>query len=132
MCEMRIHHIAIWTIHLEELKQFYCTYFNGVSNEKYVNAAKGFESYFIHFDNEVSLELMRRTDIIKRTEGELLGYCHLAFSLDSKADVLRLTEQLRKDGYQIVGEPRVTGDGYFESVVLDADGNRVELVSEDF
>jgi lactoylglutathione lyase len=75
---------------------------------------------------------MRRTDIIKRAEGELLGYCHLAFSLDSKADVLRLTEQLRKDGYQIVGEPRVTGDGYFESVVLDVDGNRVELVSEDF
>ena len=43
-------------------------------------------------------------------------------------EVLRLTEKLRSAGYTISPEPRTSGDGYFESVVLDYDGNRVECV----
>ena len=38
------------------------------------------------------------------------------------------TEQMRSEGYTIAGEPRTSGDGYFESVVLDPDGNRIECV----
>jgi hypothetical protein len=34
---------------------------------------------------------------------------------------------LRQDGIRIVFEPRVTGDGYYESVVEDPDGNEVEI-----
>ena len=60
---MKIHHIAIWTFQLEEMKEFYTRYFNGSSNEKYINPKKGFESYFLHFDEGTDLELMRRTDI---------------------------------------------------------------------
>ena len=41
---MKIHHIAIWTFRLEEMKEFYIRYFKGTSNEKYVNPQKGFES----------------------------------------------------------------------------------------
>jgi len=37
------------------------------------------------------------------------------------------TERLRKDGFTIVSEPRTTGDGYYESVVLDPDGNQIEI-----
>ncbi|SEL27319.1 Glyoxalase/Bleomycin resistance protein/Dioxygenase superfamily protein [Carnobacterium iners] len=48
-------------------------------------------------------------------------------SAGTKAEVTMLTNQLREDGYRIVGEPRTTGDGYFESVVLDPDGNRIEI-----
>ena len=44
---MNIHHIAIWTFQLERLREFYIRYFNGTSNEKYINVQKGFESYFI-------------------------------------------------------------------------------------
>ena len=29
---MRIHHIAIWTFRLEEMKKFYIRYFKGTSN----------------------------------------------------------------------------------------------------
>ena len=43
---MKIHHIAIWTFRLEEMKEFYTRYFNGSSNEKYINPQKGFESLF--------------------------------------------------------------------------------------
>lgn len=39
---MKLHHIAIWTYKLEELRDFYTRYFNGKSNQKYVNSAKGF------------------------------------------------------------------------------------------
>lgn len=60
---MKIHHIAIWTFRLEEMKEFYTRYFNGSSNEKYINPQKGFESYFLHFDEGTDLELMSRTDI---------------------------------------------------------------------
>jgi lactoylglutathione lyase len=28
---------------------------------------------------------------------------------------------------RVLDEPRCTGDGYYESVVLDPDGNRIEL-----
>ena len=35
---------------------------------------------------------------------------------------------MRSEGYTIAGEPRTSGDGYFESVVLDPDGNRLECV----
>lgn len=55
------------------------------------------------------------------------GYAHLAFSVGSEQAVDHLTETLRQDGYEVAGEPRRTGDGYYESVVLDPDGNPVEI-----
>lgn len=59
---------------------------------------------------------------------EFLGYIHIAISVESKEKVNSLTELLRADGYVIIGEPRTTGDGCYESVILDPDGNRVEIV----
>ncbi len=56
-----------------------------------------------------------------------LGFAHLSFSVGSKEEVDRLTQQMSCDGIQVVGQPRTTGDGYYESVVLDPEGNRVEI-----
>ena len=47
--------------------------------------------------------------------------------LPEAAQVRDLTERLRQDGYAVLGEPRTTGDGYYESVVADPEGNRVEI-----
>lgn len=117
---MKIHHIAIWTFHLEKLREFYTRYFNGTSNEKYINSQKGFESYFISFESGATLELMSRIDVQNiPIEENRPGLTHLAFSFESQKAVLSLTEQLRTKGYHIVGEPRISGDGYFESVILD-------------
>jgi lactoylglutathione lyase len=55
------------------------------------------------------------------------GLIHFAISVGSKEKVDRLTEQIRADGFEVVGEPRWTGDGYYESVILDPDKNRVEI-----
>jgi len=52
---------------------------------------------------------------------------HLAISVGSKEKVDELTEKLRADGYTVAGNPRLTGDGYYESVVFDPEGNRIEI-----
>jgi len=132
---MRIEHLAIWTHRLEDMKNFYVTYFEAHSNEKYFNPKKQFSSYFLTFSDGARLELMHRADLSKlasrATEGNhaapVQGLAHFAVSLGNKAKVDALTERLRTDGYQIVGEARTTGDGYYESVVADPDGNLVEL-----
>lgn len=125
---MHLHHIAVWTQRLEELRDFYVRYFDGRSGGKYVNPAKGFESYFVSFGDGCRLELMRRTDIHERRTAPQIGLCHMAFACGSRDEVVALTERLRADGYRIAGEPRTTGDGCFESVAEDPDGNKVELV----
>lgn len=129
---MRIAHVAIWTARLEELREFYCKYFEGESGHKYVNTAKGFESYFVCFDDGARLELMRRADVVEPADTDYMrrGLCHIAFGFNERDEVVSLTERLRVDGHRIVGEPRITGDGMFESVVCDPDGNLVEIVAE--
>lgn len=126
---MKLTHVALWTTRLEELRAFYETYFGGTSGEKYVNPAKGFESYFIRFDDGTALEIMHSTAVRERTEKTMTGWCHVAFDAGSRDEVDTLTERLRKDGYCVVSEPRTTGDGYYESTVADPDGNRVEIVA---
>lgn len=125
---MRIAHIAIWVHDLERLKDFYCRYFNGISNDRYHNPVKKFSSYFLSFENGCRLELMQRPDIKEREDNHLqTGLAHLAFSTGSKEKVDTLTNLLRSNGYQITGEPRTTGDGYYESVVLDPENNMIEI-----
>ena len=55
------------------------------------------------------------------------GIIHFAVAVGSKEKVDQLTEELRTAGYPVVGEPRTTGDGYYESVVLDPENNRIEI-----
>jgi lactoylglutathione lyase len=124
---MHIEHIAIWTHDLGRLKAFYETYFDGKANDKYVNAEKQFESYFLAFASGARLEIMHAPDATQSSGNTCTSYAHLAFATGSEARVDALTARLRKDGYRIVSGPRRTGDGYYESCVLDPDGNRVEI-----
>lgn len=124
---MKIEHIAIWVADLEATRQFYEKYFGAKANEKYHNPRTGFTSYFLSFHDAPRLEIMNRADIGSAPLKAFMGYAHMAFSTGSRENVLALTERLRKDGFEIVGEPRTTGDGYFESVVRDPEGNLVEI-----
>jgi len=127
---MKIDHIAIWTQQLEKMKLFYEKYFNGKAGKKYINPRKNFESYFVEFDSGTRLELMEKPEVNSKLHEDLenyLGITHFAFSTGERKKVEQLTEQLRADGYQIIGEPRITGDGFYESVALDPDGNKVEI-----
>jgi lactoylglutathione lyase len=129
---MKIEHIAIWCKDLEALKQFYVTYFGARANDRYHNPAKNFSSYFLSFDSGCRLELMEmpgipdsHNDIYKQFKGLI----HFAISVGDKAGVDSITDRLRKDGFEIIGEPRTTGDGYYESVALDPEGNRIEITA---
>ena len=55
------------------------------------------------------------------------GFIHGAFSVGSKEKVDELTRWLREDGYQVISGPRTTGDGYYESCILDGEGNQIEI-----
>jgi lactoylglutathione lyase len=127
---MRIEHVAIWTRDLERLKRFYTKYFNCIAGNKYRNDSSDFESYFLSFDNGARLELMQMPSIpnnLNNTKIQYEGIIHIAISVGSKEKVVEITEMLRSDEYTIVSEPQTTGDGYFESCVLDSDENRVEI-----
>ena len=127
---MKIEHIAIWCKDLEKMKEFYKKYFKMSSGEKYFNPKKNFSSYFLSFDGGASrIELMHSPYIVssKADHGTFFGITHLAISVGSEENVDHLTEELRSEGIRIVGEPRTTGDGYYESVVKDPEGNQIEL-----
>jgi len=126
---MTIEHVAIWVKDLEVMRNFYVKYFDMASNEKYINQKKGFSSYFLAFKDGARLELMYRKDILENdlSPSTTFGFTHIAISLGSQAEVDDLTKKLQMDGYVIAGEPRTTGDGYYESVILDPEGNSIEL-----
>ncbi len=127
---MRIEHIAIWTENIEIMKEFYVEFFHGAPSKKYTNVSKKFESYFIYFGEGARLELMS-ISALKSMDKELniSGYAHMAFSAGSMEAVNNLTEKLRSNGYTVISEPRTTGDGYYESCILDPEGNKVEITA---
>ncbi len=127
---MHIEHIALWTYDLERLRYFYVSYFQATASAKYVNPAHQFESYFLSFATGPRLEIMRMPSVPASKndiEAQFTGYIHLALSVGSLEQVDALTARLRAAGYRVLDGLRTTGDGYYESVVLDPDGNRIEI-----
>lgn len=126
-------HIAIWTPDIEVLRDYYTEYFNGRSNEKYVNHETGFASYFITFESGSRLEIMQRPGIPENlNDRELkqhIGIIHLAFGVPDMESVIKKSEELQKAGFRILRGPRTTGDGYFEFETLDPDNNRIEVTT---
>lgn len=120
----------MWTCDLERLAAFYARYFGAAVGPKYTNSAKGFESRFLSFGGAPRLELMQSSALhpVEHAPGaQRMGLTHLAVSVGSRERVDELTEALKADGFAVVDGPRQTGDGYYESVVLDPDGNRIEV-----
>lgn len=122
-----ITHVAVYAKDLEKSKEYYTKFFSGISNQKYTNS-EGFSSYFISFSSGIRLELMAHVELEDREpKDKVNGWSHIAFSVGSKENVIKLTEMIVADGYILYSPPRKTGDGYFESCVADPDGNRVEI-----
>jgi len=125
---MKIEHMALWTRDLEASKGFYCEYFGGTAGALY-SKDDGFRSYFISLDAGARLEIMTMPAVEDgaHTEERHYGYSHLAFAVGSEQGVDELTARLAAGGVTVISGPRRTGDGYYESCVLDPDGNRVEI-----
>lgn len=127
---MMIEHAALYTLDLERARAFYETYFDGTAGKLYHNPETGLQTYFISFADGARLELMTRPELEEGERSRLwTGWSHLAFKAGTRENVDALTERLRADGYEVTSGPRVTGDGYYESCVLDPDGNTVEIMA---
>ncbi|MCR5623337.1 MAG: VOC family protein [Treponema sp.] len=125
---MKIEHIALYVTDLEKCRNFFVKYFNGKSNGGYHNRTTGFRSYFISFDDGSRLEIMSKPNLSDDAkELNRTGYIHLAFSVGSKEKVDELTARLKNDGYEVLSDPRTTGDGYYESCILGIENNQIEI-----
>ena len=128
---MKLDHVAIWVVDIESMRTFYEKYFDARSNLKYENERKRFSSYFLTFPGGGRLELMHRPDIQKvpnsQNSREFIGYAHLGVKGGSRTAVDALTKRLQDDGFPLLDGPRRTGDGYYESMVADPEGNQVVI-----
>jgi len=128
-----IEHLAIWTADLDRLRAFYERHFGARAGARYSNPRRQFQSYFLSFDSGARLELMSRPSVaappLATPAATPSGYAHLAISVGSRARVDELTARLRAAGVPVLDGPRQTGDGYYESVILDPDGNQVEIAA---
>jgi lactoylglutathione lyase len=126
----RLEHVGLWVRDLDAVTGFYEKYFDAKAGALYQNPRKGFESRFLEFAGGARLEVMRRVDITARGADESLGLAHVALTVGDAATVDALAARLSAEGHAILDGPRRTGDGYYECVVRDPEGNRVEIAAE--
>ena len=89
---------------------------------------RSFRSYFLSFGDGARLEIMNNPEMLDFSkEFARTGYAHIAFSVGSKEKVDALTAELKADGYEVVGGPRTTGDGYYESCIVAIEENQIEI-----
>lgn len=128
---MKIEHVALWTRDIERLRAFYERWFGASANSRYESATTpGFASYFLTFpEGGARLELMELPELNPLAPVHALGYAHLAISIGSRDAVDALVSRMREAGVRIRSEARVTGDGYYEAVIDDSDGNPIEVTA---
>lgn len=128
---MKIEHVALWTHDIEQSRAFYQEFFGAVANERYESArVRGFASYFLAFPGgETRLELMQLPQLSPMALPPAIGYAHLAISVGGREKVDALVELARAAGVPVRSEARMTGDGYYEAVLEDPDGNPVEVTA---
>jgi len=126
---MPIDHVCLIVKDIEKQRAFYCRYFGFVSNVLYHNPISGWENYFLSSNCHLTrLELLYHDKVtMNKTSSFETGWQHIAFSLGGKREVDLKTDELKKDGFSILSGPRITGDGYYESSVLDPEENVIEL-----
>ncbi|ARI09065.1 VOC family protein [Klebsiella grimontii] len=127
---MKIAHIALWTRQLEQQARFWVSFFDGEINEKYCSQTNpGFESFFVKIGDNIAIELMTKPGLVALTaDNNHTGWVHLAISVGGAENVDRLAKRADAQGI-LVSPPRTTGDGYYEAVIKDPDGNLIEIVA---
>lgn len=126
----RIEHVAMWVTDLDAMCAFYAEAFDAAVGPLYENARHGFASRFVTLASGARLEFMTSGELhpVRHEPGaQRMGLTHVALALGSVAAVDELTARLGERGVPVLDGPRWTGDGYYESVVLDPEGNRLEL-----
>lgn len=127
---MRIAHTALWTQDIDASTAFWQRYFDASVGEAYHSRNRpGFVSRFVTLPGgQDQIELMTGPWLGSSPPQELIGWDHIAISLGSGAAVDALAERCRTDGC-LKSDPRWTGDGFYEAVILMPDGTPVEITA---
>ena len=126
---MTVAHVALWTRDLPRAAQFWCEFFGAQCGPLYHSTRRpGFTSCFVTLADGACLELMSAPWLDERAPSatETPGWAHVALSLGSVQAVDVLAAELQKAHFFLFW-PRWTGDGYYEAVGCDPDGNQVEI-----
>jgi lactoylglutathione lyase len=126
---LRVEHVGLWARDLDAVAAFYAKYFGARIGALYRNPRKEFASRFLEFASGARLEIMSRTDVVERASTEGLGLAHVAFAVGDERAVDALAARFTAEGVALLDGPRRTGDGYYECVVRDPEGNRVEIIA---
>ena len=118
----KIDHAAAWVSDLERARAFYERWFKATPGPIYKSSTRDLQSYFLSFGSETRLELMA-------SPTESPRHAHLAISLGSRDAVDRLVKAMEVAGVPIISGPRLTGDGYYEAVIADSEGNLIEITA---
>ena len=116
----RIDHAAAWVFDLERARAFYERWFKATAAPMYTNSTRNFKSRFLWLGSGTRLELMT-------SPGQSTRMAHLAISVGSREAVNQLVNAMETAGVHIVSRPRLTGDGYYEAVIADSEGNLIEI-----
>ncbi len=127
---MKIAHFALWTQQLDVQARFWVDFFAASINEKYLSQTNpGFASYFVTIDDEVVIELMTKPGLQQASaDNNHTGWAHLALSVGGAEQVDAIAQRAGAAGI-LISPPRTTGDGYYEAVIADPDGNLIEIAA---
>jgi len=125
---MRIAHVALWTADIDRLCAFWAETFGATAGALYESTRRpGFRSRFINLEGGTSIEVMHGPWIETVTDmPERAGYAHLALALSSHQAVDDMAQKAAARNI-LVSAPRMTGDGFYEAVLRDPDGNFIEI-----
>lgn len=119
---VQIDHSAAWVTDLERARAFYERWFKATPGPQYSSSTHDFKSYFPSLGSGARLELMA-------SPAESPRPAHLALSVGSRDAVDHLIKEMQAEGVRVVSPPRLTGDGYYEAVIADSEGNLLEITA---
>lgn len=127
---MKIAHVALWTTDIDAQARFWTTWFGAQAGELYVSKNRpGFTSRFLRLQDGPTLELMSLPGLaVAPDDKEHPGWAHIALDVGDKNQVDALAQRAKAAGILRSG-PRMTGDGFYEAVLADPDGNLVEITA---
>ncbi|ACP27011.1 glyoxalase/bleomycin resistance protein/dioxygenase superfamily [Sinorhizobium fredii NGR234] len=126
---MSIAHVALWTRDLERMADFWVEFLGAEAGSIYESRRRpGFRSRFLTVGAGPSIEVMEGPWLEPHDDVrvERAGYAHIALSLGGGKAVDEMAARADRQGLLLSGA-RWTGDGFYEAVIRDPDGNLIEI-----
>lgn len=126
---MKLHHIAFWTKNLDSLVEFYKTHFRG--EVLFRHESGDFCCIFMRICSSITIEIMTRTNLNDAIKEERIGYSHISIEVECKDEVNKLTDYFIEHKIPMEKIKEQYDDGFYESAVIDTDGNIIEIAYVD-